>query len=229
MNFNLRLGDLSYIIMSGKKTAKKTKTPRVIATANKKKRIYNEALRLFKKYGYNNVTVKDIATAAGMTEGSVFYFYGSKADIIAGFYDKMFEDASVYFILNDENLDDPYNAILKAFYTHGECFSGIGAELTAMYYNNYPEDYAGVVNIKDAGEAVAYLYRPFYEFVLAAVERGTLKLKVTPEDFTSMVYTFCNGLVLVWTRSNGCFDLMELSKPRIRILLDLLTGGDEQQ
>ena len=207
----------------GNKKSDNTRIPRAVATANKKQRIYDEALRLFKEYGYDNVSVKDIASTAGISEGSVFYFYGTKADIIAGFYDKMFEKASVYFELTEDNLKDPVNAIAKAFYTHGECFSGIGAELTAMYYNNFPEKYEGIINIKDPAEAVSYLYKPFYEFVQAAAGRGTLRLKVSPEDFTSMVYTFCNGLVLVWTRSNGCFDLMELSRPRILALIDSLT------
>lgn len=209
-----------------KKNVKNTRIPRAVVTANKKQRIYDEALTLFRERGYSNVTVKDIAEAADMTEGSVFYFYGTKADIIAGFYDRMFEEASRYFVLSDENLNDPLSAILGAFYTHGECFSSIGAELTAMYYNNYPEKYESIINIKSPAEAVSYLYKPFYEFVQAAASRGTLRLRVSPEDFTSMVYTFCNGLVLVWTRSNGCFDLMELSRPRIRILVESLIEVD---
>ena len=201
-------------------TAKKV--PRAVATARKKKKIYDKSLALFKERGYDNVTMKDISKATGMSEGSIFHFFGSKAGILSGFNEQMFKDASVYFEPTEENLKNPVEAIINGYYSHGESFAEIGAELTSMYYNNVMDNYEGIVNIKDADEAVSYLYKPFYDFVLAAVDAGTLKLKVSPETFTSMIYTFCNGLVLVWTRAAGTFDLMELSRPEIRTLIESL-------
>ena len=43
-----------------------------------KKRIYQEAFKLFDQYGYDKVKVSDIAKAAKVSVGSVYYHYKNK-------------------------------------------------------------------------------------------------------------------------------------------------------
>ena len=46
-------------------------------------KILNSTLQLFSKRGYYDITVKEIANAASVTEGSVFRMFGSKQALLA--------------------------------------------------------------------------------------------------------------------------------------------------
>ena len=199
---------------------KKEKTPRELASEAKKEHIYKCAVELFKEYGYNQISVKDIAKKSGMSEGSIFNFFGSKAGILSSFADKLDEHTKPYIALTDENLNDPYTAILKNLLAHGELINDIGWELTSLFYNNVPERYEGILDIDEPSRAVAHLFEPSITFLEEAMRRGTLRSRYSAEDITTMLYTFCNGLVLTWTRCKGTFSLMKLSEPMIRKLMD---------
>lgn len=201
------------------KSWKKEKTPRSIASAAKKEKIYTCAVEMFKEYGYDEVSVKDISRVSGISEGSIYNFFGSKAGILAGFTTRMFARTAPFIELTEENLSTPYDSILNAYYAHGEIFAEMGAELTAMYYNNVME-ITDVSNITEPDRAVSLLYQPMYDFISEAVNRGTLKLNASAEEFASTIYTYCNGIVLVWTRCGGAFDLMSFSRPSIKRLID---------
>ena len=47
-----------------------------------KKRIYHVAFKLFDEFGYDKVKVSDIAKAANVSVGSVYYHYKNKEAII---------------------------------------------------------------------------------------------------------------------------------------------------
>lgn len=61
-------------------------------------------------------------------------------------------------------------------------------------------------------------------FASAAIERGTLKTQLSPEDFTYITFTFGNGMLLTWIRCNGSYDLMELGAHKVERLLDMLVS-----
>ncbi|MFC0582132.1 TetR/AcrR family transcriptional regulator [Micrococcoides hystricis] len=52
------------------------------ATENSKQRIFAAALELMGRQGVSATTVEDIATAAGLAKGTVFYNFGSKAKMV---------------------------------------------------------------------------------------------------------------------------------------------------
>ena len=83
------------------------KTPREIASAKKKDLIFKTAISLFKKYGYDKVTIKDISKASGISEGSIYNFFGSKADILISLGDYTYKYSVVFLKPTQENLENP--------------------------------------------------------------------------------------------------------------------------
>lgn len=49
---------------------------------NTKQKISDTAFRLFKKYGYDNVSVRQIASELDITTGALYYHFKNKADIL---------------------------------------------------------------------------------------------------------------------------------------------------
>jgi AcrR family transcriptional regulator len=62
-----------------RKTGRPTKTPGQKETAQK---IFDSAIDLFAEKGYNSVSIRDIATAVGIKESSIYKHYNSKEQIL---------------------------------------------------------------------------------------------------------------------------------------------------
>jgi len=50
-------------------------------------RIYNAALTLFRERGFDATTMRDVATAAGMSLGAAYHYFPSKDAIVLAYYD----------------------------------------------------------------------------------------------------------------------------------------------
>lgn len=50
--------------------------------AGRRRRVLREATRLFSEHGYASVSTGDVARAAGVAEGSVFHYFGSKPGLL---------------------------------------------------------------------------------------------------------------------------------------------------
>ena len=48
-------------------------------------RILDSALDLFRRRGYDQATMRDIAAEAGVSLGSAYYYFESKADLVMAF------------------------------------------------------------------------------------------------------------------------------------------------
>ena len=60
---------------------KKKLTSRTRQADATRKRIYNTAIRLFKQYGYEQVSVSQIAKAANVGIGTFYHYYESKIEL----------------------------------------------------------------------------------------------------------------------------------------------------
>src|SRR6185295_5576662 len=56
-------------------------------------RILDAALRLFRERGFEQTTMRDVATAAGVATGAAYYYYRSKEDLVMAFYLRADEEA----------------------------------------------------------------------------------------------------------------------------------------
>lgn len=60
-------------------------------------RILDAALRLFRERGFEQTTMRDVATAAGVATGAAYYYYRSKEDLVMAFYLRTDEEAGEVF------------------------------------------------------------------------------------------------------------------------------------
>jgi AcrR family transcriptional regulator len=63
-------------------------TPRAEDT---RKRIYEQALQLFREKGFEQTTMRDIAAKAGVALGAAYYYFSGKEAIVLAFYHEMQE------------------------------------------------------------------------------------------------------------------------------------------
>ena len=155
------------------------------ASKEKKQRIFSNALELFQKYGYDNVTVAEIAEKSEISEGSIYNFFGSKAGILSDTINYVLGSTYDYITVTEEHLADPKNTMMEYMLAQGKIFERLGWELSQKFYSvamqngqvPYDSSYASVM---------ASLNPDMVEFVQAAKEKGTLKTDYSAEEIVAV-------------------------------------------
>ncbi|MEV5835271.1 TetR/AcrR family transcriptional regulator [Nocardia sp. NPDC052112] len=57
----------------------------------KRQQVVDVAVELFSKYGYASTGVADIGTAAGLARGALYYYIGSKEELLAEIHDRVMD------------------------------------------------------------------------------------------------------------------------------------------
>ena len=97
--------------------------------------ILSTALRLFREQGYGKTTMRAIATAAGVSVGNAYYYFGGKEHLIQGFYDRITAEhqAAVRSVLDTEtDLQARLAGVLQAWLEIAEPYH----EFAAQFFKN---------------------------------------------------------------------------------------------
>ena len=81
---------------SGDSSTMEDVTGRQYATAKAeetRERILDTALRLFRERGFDETTMRDIATEAGVATGAAYYYFRSKEELVMAFYVRTADEA----------------------------------------------------------------------------------------------------------------------------------------
>ena len=170
---------------------------------NTKDKIQQIAIELFQQHGYENVTINQICSAAGITKRTFYYHYSSKADLLHGLIDMMGIQA--------ENLLDSL----------AEQHTYIGTLWTlmsvyAIHSANYgPEIIRQLYAITIQGETEedfpysTYLYNTVVKTLKNAGEAGEIQNPVEPEDLAFALYHGFRSVSMTWASTGGAFNEIE--------------------
>jgi AcrR family transcriptional regulator len=61
--------------------------PQRAASEQTRQQILDTALALFREHGFEETTIRDVASAAGLSLGAAYYYFKSKEAIVAAYYD----------------------------------------------------------------------------------------------------------------------------------------------
>src|SRR5213083_2137165 len=61
--------------------------PQRAASEETRRQILETALTLFRERGFDETTIRDIATRAGLSLGAAYYYFKSKEAIVGAYYD----------------------------------------------------------------------------------------------------------------------------------------------
>ncbi len=183
----------------------------------KKKLIFNAALQVFSKEGYNKATIDKIASLSGVGKGSVYRYFKSKEDLLDQLlnesYDEIVERVSQIFSHEEDLLDQVEEMIdfwLRYIENNHVLYRFIQIEAIAQKSQDRQMIYDYIVS-----------NLPMFKERIVALNKNN-KLKTT--SFYSVFYGvlgFIDGIIHKWFRSGRSYSLLD-EKP---VILEVLFNG----
>ena len=185
-------------------------------------KLLRSALRLFRKRGFNAVTISDITNAAGTAKGTFFNYFNTKADVIAVWY----KTASLP--TDDAKIETLAEALdLVVYKPLDELLSE--PELLAAKFANENDN----ASIAEAEAEVDKRISTILEAVLLKEEEKAGPLPVTAGELASLIGAILTGAAREWRISGEKRALSAIAKERLDSLFALadearLTKGPAQ-
>lgn len=185
-------------------------TNREIASRQKKRAVFHSAMELFREYGYQQVTMKMIAKESGVSEGSIYHFFGEKAGILSMLITEIQEVICHHIAMTDENLRDPGSALLNYLYAQAQEYEKLGRELAGIFCMNPQKPQPRPADRgQDLKSTIRFIDPTLVAFIQSAMNRGTLLAQVSAEDLAFTLTSLGSGLTTIWVIYGEGYSLAE--------------------
>lgn len=160
-----------------------------------RQRIVDAALRLFREKGFDETTMRDIATEAGVATGAAYYYFGSKEELVMALYVRVTADvreALPAAIARSKDLKKRIRAILDAnleqFGPHRRL---LGALVRIGMNPRHPLSPFAAETGPMRGEGMDH-------FRLAIAESNTRIPRDLADDLPRILWLYQLGVILFW-------------------------------
>jgi AcrR family transcriptional regulator len=175
------------------------------ATKNK---IYECGVELIRKYGFDQVTVEQISSEAGVSVGTYYYYFESKFELFSEIYKR----ADEYFETHVEGKLEAQNSlqqIVEFFDRYSEFNSANGIEMVKKLYTS---DNKMFIN---KGRAMQNILQAI---VVEGQGKGEITSSLSAEEITNILFVTARGIVYDWCLHDGNIDLKEDMKKTITLI-----------
>jgi AcrR family transcriptional regulator len=189
---------------------KKGATFRKLQAKKTKRRIFHSAISLIDDHGYNNVTIEDISSKAGVSVGAFYHYYNSKSDILVELYaeiDHYYEETVAPLIQGD----DAFGNIRVFLENYAKYQIKRGLDHVKLLISMQPALFI---------EESRYMYALFLDVVERGQREGVITKKFTAEYIRDYYFVFARGILLDWSLNDGSYDIKE----KISEYTDVLKG-----
>ena len=199
-------------------------TPRIVDKGERRSEILGAATRVFARKGYHATRVADIAREAGVAQGTVYLYFGSRDQILIAAFGAFAEGMSAG-VGEASGADGPaldrLRSVVRAVLSSMET----EPELSKVMVDFWS---AGAFGAKGLGEGPAIdlggvyaEYRGIFGRLLGeAREEGSVRGDL-PGDAPAVIVGAIEGVLLQWLVDPGARSPVEMSEP----ILDVLLGG----
>lgn len=184
--------------------AKETTKSQLIATA----------IGLFKKNGYDNVTIDDICRSVGITRGAFYYHFSSKEELLSEFH-AIPESISIDRLSTIFAANNYWEQVWLCYALFVDYTQDVGAEIVSQIMKiNLAQD-RGTYKIVESSAKIAY----------TIIEKGQasnqIRNKTAPADLYFIGVQLIMGYELQWAIRNGGFDKISAMRTALESLFDV--------
>lgn len=165
-----------------------------------KERIFQAAKQILQRDGYEQLSIKNICEAAGVSNGSFYHHFKTKDDLLSYYIE---DQPSINPELLDlpSNAEDAKNAIVHVYLNYVKYCRELGVEFMAGYYT--PKNQALNPAIRTERPYPIITVQTYLEKAVAA---GIISLPFSLEEITTDIRMIVIGNVFEWSMRDGSVD-----------------------
>jgi AcrR family transcriptional regulator len=178
------------------------------STEIRQQQIVDAAGKLIFKYGSEHLTVKKIAAEVGISEAAIYRHFKSKKSILS-FLLSHIENILFTDILQKQAADKPVTPatiekIIQHHFSTIDLRKGISFQIIAE-----------IISLGDrklnqqASQAIRKYISGLRDLLAAGVKNGSIRDDIDLEAASTLLFSLIQGLVNIWSLSNGNFNLLE--------------------
>ena len=190
--------------MKGKKLTK-----RQLQAIDTKNRIYNIAIDLIERKGFDNITIEEIAKKAGVSIGSFYHYFNSKLDILVEIY-KIGDEFFLTQVRDKIKGPTSIEMIVEYFKYYAVLNVSTGLDTAKQLYT---------ANNKMFIKKGRYMQALLQEIISEGQKNHEIIPTTTAEEITEFLFIAARGLVYDWCLHEGSYDLEERMQQYIQRLL----------
>jgi AcrR family transcriptional regulator len=178
------------------------------------------ALRLFVSRGYNPTTVEEIAEAAGLTKGAVYFYFRNKEALLGALLDRI-EAAVVGEMERRVAAAGPGGAEKLVAFMHGQARLGIERADEVLLLILMSLEFAGSAGATEA--RIRTIYGRLHKAIEAAIalgkRRGQFRTDLRTREQAAVVMALHDGTFLEWYRRRDALSGADLVRALRRTML----------
>lgn len=190
-------------------------TPRKMQALQMRSKIQKTALELFDKNGFENVSVEDVAHAAGCSVGNIYHYFKSKDELALQMTDNVDRQ---YLELEKRYQADRRRTAQEKLLDFVDRSLQISSRDEMLYKSfiqglKYPEQGA----LKEHDKRV--YFRLLRQLAADCREEGSISRRYTVDEVVAQLVTLHRGLLFEWRIYEGEFDLVQRGVRMAQVLL----------
>jgi len=180
------------------------------------KRIYDVALSLFAKKGYENVTVDAICSRSHVSKGAFYSHVKSKHAVAIEQFVKTDLDLNNILVKRIESIERTEDKLFIYIVSTFEYVNkGGSANKKVMFQIQLASDKSSKVVPEKST-----LYTVLKSVITSAMEKGEVRHDKSVDEITLAFLRMYQGLVFEWCLANGSYDLVEEGKRMFAFMWD---------
>jgi AcrR family transcriptional regulator len=175
--------------------------------------------RLFSEHGFDDVTMADVAHAAGVARATVFNYFGSKYALVEALTEAVIE---FYAVMLDAALDDettPTPQLIRQLFAD----MGAGIEADRRFFRGVFREIARIQLGLDEGSVAQRANENAHVRLLQLVQRGQargdLHGEIDAHDLTTAMTSLANGTITNWLYSDTQESLVDRMRAAAEVFL----------
>ncbi|GEM_PF-3504981 len=171
--------------------------------------IFNTAVRLLLKDGYDKLTIKKICDASGTSNGSFYHFFRNKDELLAYYYNV---SAERFLEEQEQSLQQAslYDQMMFCYKWYTKYSSSHGVDFCLNFFT--PKNRAIDPN---------YMYNAFYEMSRQCLHAHEDEI-LEGGDADQIAHDLCvlaKGIIADWSNSRGAYDITEATERMFSLYL----------
>lgn len=180
--------------------------------------ILDAAERVFQEHGVSRTSLAEVAAAAGVTRGAIYWHFKNKADLFDAMIERVFDplEAKLAEVLAQE-AEDPLQMLRDLAVYFIERVAAEPQYLRVLEISWHKCEYVGeMATSRDNHLECGNRYLAINEDAIRlAIQRGYLSASIDPRRAAVGVMAVVDGLVVNWTLDHKLFPLAEYGRAAI--------------